>query len=370
MSVLQLARPEIVAMKPYSSARSEASGRGLLLNANESPWALIEQPTLRAEEVGSLNRYPAPQPAELVERAAQEYGVRPEQVLLTRGSDEAIDVLVRVFCRANRDAILDCPPSFGMYAIAARIQSADIIEVPRIADSLALDKPAILKRVARERALRIVFLTSPSNPTGDLIEEGFLREVLVLADGRCIIVVDEAYIEFTDAPSAARLVDANPQLVVLRTLSKAFGSAGLRCGVTLANPEVIGLMRRVVAPYPLPSPIVALALQLFRPDMKRRQGLMLREIAANKAKLLETVAGRSFVRRIWPGEANFILLRVDDAVGLVTHCAAMGIAIRRFAHDPHLDNCVRITVGSQKEIEALAAALDGYAESASEAADG
>ena len=247
MSIEALARAEIVAMKPYSSARREAPGVGVLLNANESPRALLD-----GTAASALNRYPDPQPPELVAALARLYGQPEERVLVTRGSDEGIDLLTRVFCRAGQDAILQCPPTFGMYRIAAQIQGADIVSVPRDArNGYRLDRAAVLRALAEDERIRLVFLTSPNNPTGDAIEPEFLAELLAATGGRSIVVVDEAYAEFSQQPSALGLIADHDNLVVLRTLSKAFASAGLRCGTVLAQPPLISLLRRVIAPYPL-----------------------------------------------------------------------------------------------------------------------
>lgn len=360
MSIIDLARPEIVAMKPYASARGEAAAEGVLLNANESPWPLIEDP-LELAGVDTLNRYPEPQNADLVSRLAELYDLPHNYLLLTRGSDEGIDLLVRVFCRAGRDAILDTPPSFGMYRIAAQIQGAPVMSVPRDPETLGLDHENILTALDGDAPPRLVFLTSPANPTGDVVDRDFLDAMLESARGRAIVVVDEAYAEFTATRSFSERVSNHDNLVVLRTLSKAFASAGLRCGTVLAQPELVDLLRRVIPPYPLATPVLSLALKLLEPGVLGRQRLMLREIARNKVLLLESLAGRPFVRRIWPGEANFVLLRVDDGAELVRHCARSDIVIRAFAGSPLLEDCVRITVGSRGEIARLSAALDTFA---------
>lgn len=357
MNINELARPEIVAMKPYSSARLEAPGRGILLNANESPWSLLDEDLSNL----SINRYPEPQPAALVEELAKLYGLAPEQVLVTRGSDEGIDLLTRVFCRAAQDAILHCPPTFGMYRIAAQAQGAAVAEVRRNAESgFLLDGDLLLSTLKADGRIRLVFLTSPNNPTGDCIARELLLQVLDAAKGKALVIVDEAYAEFSSAASVCELIAQFPHLVVLRTLSKAWASAGLRCGTVLAQVEVLALLRRVIAPYPLAAPVTALALRVLQPDMQLRQQKMLRELAANKLQLLELLEGRSWIHQIWPGEANFVLLQVDNAAGLLAHCAAHNIVLRGFPAEPLLRDCLRISVGSSSELAALKTALDDW----------
>jgi histidinol-phosphate aminotransferase len=357
MNIESLARPEIVAMKPYSSARKEAPGRGILLNANEAPWPLLET----GDSAAGLNRYPDPQPAELVRRLAGLYGVSEEMMLVTRGSDEGIDLLTRVFCRAGEDAILQSPPTFGMYRIAAQTQGAKIVSVARLANrQLAIDEDRLLDTLGSDQRIKLVFMTSPNNPTGDIVETAFLRRLLQAADGRALVVVDEAYAEFCEQPSATDLLARFDNLVVLRTMSKAWASAGLRCGTVLANPAVIDLLRRVIAPYPLPSPVVGLALSMLSPEMMDRQKDMLARLARNKRLLVSMLEKRNCFLEIMPGEANFVLLRVKSPDELLSFCASQNVILRGFPADPALQGWIRISVGSAEEIAALSAVLDDW----------
>lgn len=357
MNHAALARPEIVAMRPYASARGSAGADGVLLNANEAPVALVDDPLWAPL---ALNRYPAPQPGDLRRRLATLYDVEPERLLITRGSDEGIDLLTRVFCRAGRDAVLECPPCFGMYRIAARIQGADVIQVPRHPDSLQLDIDAIEAAIVGDNRLKLVFLTSPNNPTGDRLRRRDLVRLLAACGERCLLVLDEAYIEFCDAESAITLTGDPPQLVVLRTLSKAWGAAGLRCGSLVADPAVVELLKRVMAPYPLTAPAIAAALAVTGPGARVRQARMLEDIREEKARLVAALDRYPWVRRCWPGEANFVLARVDDGPGLVAHCAGRGVRIRDFSDTPMLDDCVRLSIGSAEDMAALTTALDTW----------
>ncbi|MCW8871221.1 MAG: histidinol-phosphate transaminase [Xanthomonadales bacterium] len=357
MSIESLARPEIVAMRPYSSARKEAPGEGILLNANEAPWSLLDG----SDGEAPLNRYPEPQPLALVERLADLYGVPPDQVLVTRGSDEGIDLLTRVFCRAGQDAILQSPPTFGMYKIAAQAQGADVVSIPRsAADGFRMQEQAILDALKADRRIKLVFLTSPNNPTGDVVREVFLETLLEQARDRAVVVVDEAYAEFCSQPSAASRIGGYPNLVVLRTLSKAWAAAGLRCGAVLAQPELLALLRRVIAPYPLPSPVTALALRMLQSDVLARQRQMLQDLAANKQTLLAALDGRPFVDELIAGEANFVMIRVEGATDLLAFCASRGVILRGFPADALLRRYIRISVGSAQDIDALAAVLDDW----------
>lgn len=360
MDINSLARPEIVAMKPYESARNSAAADGVLINANEAPFPHVDDPQWRRM---ALNRYPAPQPALLKTRLAELYAVDESSLLITRGSDEGIDLLTRVFCRPGQDAIVECSPCFGMYRIAATIQGAQVIDVPRQAERGFQIDFAKLRRVIEEtKAVRLVFLTSPNNPTGDLISRDQLEAILDVCEDKALVVLDEAYIEFCTSRSATELIDQWPQLVVLRTLSKAWAAAGVRCGVVLANPAVIGLLQRVIAPYPLATTAVDAALQAISGDAIDHQQKFVEMVRLGKSDLLEFLSGSDWIEGVMESEANFILLRVPDADGLVNWCAGKGIRIRNFNSQAQLQGCVRLTIGSPAEMAAVKSALQTYGE--------
>lgn len=346
MNPAALARPEIRALTPYASARALADSAGVLLNANENPWPPAGDGGLR------LNRYPDPQPAALKERLAEVYGVDESRLLITRGSDEGIDLLVRVFCRAGQDRVLVCPPCFGMYALSARVQDAQVIETPllEVDGAWQLDQAAI----EQAPACRLYFLCSPNNPTGNRIEPEIVRDLARQVADHGLVVIDEAYIEFCDCPSLAETVRRQPNLVVLRTLSKAYALAGCRIGAVIADPEVIGLLRRIIAPYPLPTPSVAAAMAALAPEALVRQRRQLAALQQLKAELLEQLERHPGILQVWPGEANFVLVRVDNAQQLVGDAFAQGIRLRDQSAQPGLDHCVRITIGSEEEMQRLA----------------
>ena len=360
MDINSIARPEIVAMKPYESARNSATADGILLNANEAPSTHVNDS--QWQEL-SLNRYPSPQPGPLISRLAQLYGVAESNCLITRGSDEGIDLLTRVFCRPGQDAIIECSPCFGMYKIAATIQGARVIDVPRRADNgFQIDFADLERVIVEQSTVRLIFLTSPNNPTGNLISRSQLEGVLKACEGRALVVLDEAYIEFCKARSATELIDKWPQLVVLRTLSKAWAAAGVRCGTVIANPAVIGLLQRVIAPYPLAATAIDAAMQAVNGDAVIRQQRFVKSIRRGKADLVKFLSTCHWIEDVFESEANFILVRVADADGLVHWCAGNGIRIRNFSSQTQLHGCVRLTIGSPHEMAALKAALLAYGE--------
>lgn len=354
MSVLDLARPELRTLTPYSSARMEAGAAAVMLNANESPWPAA---------VGSqaLNRYPDPQPAALRARLAQLYGVRDEQVLVGRGSDEAIDLLVRAFCRPGVDAVAISPPTFGMYAACARVQGADVVSLPLGAD-FRLDADAVLAGLPP--AVKLVFVCSPNNPTGGVVPLTAIERLATALAGRALAIVDEAYIEFAAAGSAATLLDRHPNLGVLRTLSKAWALAGARIGTLLASPEVIDLLRRIMPPYPLPTPSVRAALEALDDGGRRLTAERVAATVAERERLAAALAQMPGVRTVYPSRANFLTASLDDAAGAYRALVAQGIVVRDVGRYPGLDGCLRFSVGTPEENSRLLEALARIAEAA------
>jgi histidinol-phosphate aminotransferase len=361
MSVLDLARAEIRAMQPYSSARMEASGGQVFLNANESAWAPVGDDGL------GCNRYPEPQPAALIEALAALYGVRREQLLVGRGSDEAIDLLVRAFCHAGEDAILIQPPTFGMYAVCARIQNAGVIEVALKTD-FTLDADAILAAVTP--AVKLVFICTPNNPTGQLVPRASVERLAQALAGRALLVVDEAYVEFAGNASVADLIDRYDNLAVLRTLSKAWALAGARIGSLLANAEVIALLKRIMPPYPLPLPCVDAALiglSGWGQANAREHVAIVREQRARMQEALRQLPG---VREVLPSQANFLAVRFDDAGAVYQKLLTAGIVVRDVRRYPNLGDALRITIGTPDENDRVLAVLKSPAMDGRGFADG
>lgn len=341
MSVLDLARPEIRALQPYSSARMEAHGGSVLLNANESPW-----PPFDAGE--SWNRYPEPQPAALVRHLAGLYGMPADRLLVGRGSDEGIDLLVRAFCRAGEDAILVSPPTFGMYATCARIQNAGVVEAP-LREDFTLDVDAVL--AALTPAVKLVFVCAPNNPSGQGVARGAILRLAEALTGRALLVVDEAYVEFATAPGVTDCVGSIENLVVLRTLSKAWALAGVRIGVLLAEAQVVALLRKLMPPYPLPVPCVEAALRAVSPQQQIAVTQRIAETVRERERVREMLSGLACVRAVLPSHANFLAVRFEDADASHAALLEAGIVVRDVRRYPSLGDALRITIGSPDENE-------------------
>lgn len=355
--IIDLVREDLRAFAGYASARSHAleglsSGSTVWLNANESPWANA------ADADGMLRRYPQPQPESLRARLAEVYGVRPEQLLIGRGSDEAIDLLVRALCRAEHDPVVIAPPVFGMYAVCARLQGAPLIEAPlRERPDGWMTDLAAMRDLAIARHAKIVFLCSPGNPTGELISLAAVRALAQSLQGRALVVVDEAYIEFADAPSAATLIDEYPNIAVLRTLSKLHALAGARVGCVLADPALIAVLRRCQAPYPVPQPCADLALRALEPAMLSEATVRAAMIRSERERMLARLPRFDGVRVVYPSAGNFLLARFDDADTAYRRLLAAGVVVRDMRATPGLGDALRITVGLPEENDAVFAAL-------------
>ncbi|MDA3935145.1 MAG: histidinol-phosphate transaminase [Gammaproteobacteria bacterium] len=355
----RLARKEILAMTGYVSARMEAGSAEVILNANENPWA----PDLgqAAGDISSwqINRYPPPQPAAVIEQLAELYQLESQQLLVTRGSDEGIDLLTRAFCRAGVDKVVYCPPAFGMYAVSAAIQGAQLQALPLDADW----QPDVDAIVAAQP--KLLYLCHPNNPTGNLLQESLILQLCQRLQQHSMVIVDEAYIEFADCQSLSCQLARFPNLVILRTLSKAWGLAGLRCGAVLADPAVISLLRKIMAPYPLSIATQALVAEALTPARVQAARMQIQKLIDARAQLFTALTKLSRsqperLQRIWPSAANFLLLRVDDAAALVAGAAAQGILLRDQSRQPGLHNCVRISIGSATENRRLLHFMEDY----------
>ena len=350
--VLDLLRPDLRDFAGYASARRANVTGTVWLNANESP---LPNPA----DVGlALNRYPEPQPATLRARMAELYHVRPDQLMVTRGSDEGIDLLVRAFCRAGVDGVLIATPCFGMYAVCARVQNAPLVEVPLDENDgvWTLAIPRVLAAVA-QHGVRIVFLCSPANPTGQALSLTQIRALADALEGRAILVIDEAYVEFSSIASASNLLGAYPGLVVLRTLSKAHALAGARVGAVLADPEVIAVLRNLSAPYPVPAPSAALALSALSEQGVQESTRRCRATIGERQTLLQKLTTISGVKQVYASEGNYLLARFDQPQQTFDRLLAAGVVVRDMRAMPQLPDALRISIGTAEENRLLLAAL-------------
>lgn len=347
-SVLALARPDILELQPYQHATWDPSLERM--HANEMPWRAQGDNT-----AAGLNRYPEPQPQALVDRMALLYGVPQANLLVGRGSDEAIDLLVRAFCRAGQDSVVVTPPTFGFYKVAARIQGAQVVEVPLLREGFALDLPRVIEA---GRNAKIVFLCSPNNPTGNLLDECAMLETCRALADRALVCVDEAYIEFAGRASlAARLADL-PNLVLLRTLSKAYALAGARLGTLVASAAIVALLKRIIPPYAIPASTVEEVLALTEAPQRASSAARIRTLLDERARMAERLAALPAVARVHPSDANFLLVEFRDARRALDAGKDVGLLVRDFSAAPGLAGCLRISVGTPEQNARLLAALE------------
>jgi histidinol-phosphate aminotransferase len=354
--VLDLVRPDLRGFGGYKSARTEDLKGDVWLNANESAWS---NP---ADAGASVRRYPDPQPAALRAALAGLYGCAESELLIGRGSDEVIDLLVRTLCVAGQDAIVATPPVFGMYAVSARLQDARLIAVPLV-DGDAGFKPDIdgIAAAVLEQGAKLVFLCSPANPTGGAIPLEQIESLLLKLQGRALVVVDEAYGEFSDLESALTLRARFPELAVLRTLSKAHALAAARIGVVIADPRLIAVLRACQAPYPIPTPCAELAVAGLSSAALATTQQRVATVLSERARLQDGLSALPGVRRVYASDANFLLVRFADAERAFRALLAVGVVVRDQRSAPQLDDALRITIGTPEQNARVLAALNAQA---------
>ncbi|UTP72540.1 histidinol-phosphate transaminase [Alteromonas sp. LMIT006] len=355
MSILSLVAKHVVNLVPYASARrlfkasEQGAAKPVWLNANEAPTG--KQYSL---DTTLYNRYPDCQPDAVIAGYANYTGLNKEQVLVSRGADEGIELLIRGFCDAGKDSIMICPPTYGMYAISARTCDIGVVEVPLIHD-FQLDVKNIIAQLDH---VKIVFICAPNNPTGTLPARADIEAIIDAAQGKALVVIDEAYVEFAQETALGWLVYEH--VVVLRTLSKAFGLAGLRCGFTLAHPSVIETLLKVIAPYPLSAPVADIAAQALSHDGLGTMRAQVNQILANQKSILTQLSTLGDIELVGAQHGNFILFRTAYKDALMAHLVKHKVFIRDQSKQPQLENCLRISTGTQEENTQLLSLIEQF----------
>ena len=336
-----LVRPSIRALEPYSSARDEYSGHSaqIFLDANESPCN------------APYNRYPDPLQRELKQKLATQFRVGVDSIFLGNGSDEAIDLICRIFCEPGQHNILAPEPTYGMYSVCAHINGVEYRSVPLDKADFSFDAEKLL--AAADACTRVVFLCSPNNPTGNMLDAGEIEKVLMRFPG--IVVVDEAYIDFAPGKSLLPRLEEHPRLILLRTFSKAWASAGIRLGMALAHPHIITFFNRVKYPYNVNALTQRYALDLL--TQRDKMDAQVQSILEQRERLTAELESLHLCQRVFPSDANFLLVRVSDAQGIYDALVQRGIVVRNRSRVALCTGCLRITVGSPHENDELLAAL-------------
>ena len=333
-----LIRENVKAMKPYSSARDEFedfdTADMIFLDANENPFQ------------NGVNRYPDPQQASVKVVLGKMKNVSPKQILLGNGSDEVLDLLFRAFCEPKFDSVITLPPTYGMYGVLANLNNVDNKEV-LLSNDFQPQVEKILEAVISNT--KIIFLCSPNNPTGNSFSTESVTTLLEKFNG--FVVIDEAYIDFSDKASWLEKLDQYPNLIITQTLSKAYGLAGIRLGICYASAEVIAVLNKIKPPYNVNELTQQRALErLNNPDKVKSE---IKSIIEQREQLLSVLKSVSFVEKIYPTEANFILIKVDDANKRYDELIKNGIVIRNRTTQPLCDNTLRLTIGTEEENKKL-----------------
>lgn len=344
-----LVRDNIKKLKPYSSARDEFKGEArVFLDANEN--------SLGSPLTKWYNRYPDPLQWELKKKIAAIKTTQPENILLGNGSDECIDLLIRAFCEPQLDNIIICPPTYGMYEVYANINNVAYKSVP-LTPAFQLDLEALENAV--DAATKMIFLCSPNNPTGNSLYREDVEMILNNFDG--LVVVDEAYINFSRQRSYIKDLSEYPNLVILQTFSKAWGLAALRLGMTIASAEIISILNKIKPPYNINQATQELGMKAL--DNLESVNTMIQELVRERNSLAEAFKAMPFVETVYPSDANFILVKVPDANGLYNYLVTQGIIVRNRSNVLLCEGCLRITIGTEAENRELVEQVGTYAAS-------
>ena len=345
-----LLRENIRRLRPYSSARSEFAGSAeVFLDANENAFG--------SPAGNGYNRYPDPMQKKLKKSVAELKSVDPSQIFVGNGSDEAIDLLFRVFCEPGRDECIICPPTYGMYQVSADINDIAVKEVPLTSD-FHLDVSAVLSAITE--TTKLIFICSPNNPTGNLMRHEDVKRIAEEFNG--IVVVDEAYIDFAAEESVITELPNFPNLVVLQTFSKAWAMAGLRVGMAFASSEIISLMNRVKPPYNVSGIAQGAVLDAF--EKQRDVEAWISKTLDERSRIVTSLARFEFVLEIYPSDANFVLVRTTDAKAIYTFLVEEKIVVRDRSNVQFCAGCLRITIGTSEENDRLISALERFIEGA------
>ncbi|PWH82353.1 histidinol-phosphate transaminase [Algibacter marinivivus] len=337
MSVQNLIRPTIKALKPYSSARDEFQGNSgdmVFLDANENPFE------------NGVNRYPDPQQRTVKSLLSEIKSISQKNMLLGNGSDEVLDLIYRAFCEPNQDNIITLPPTYGMYSVLANINAVEIKSV-QLSDSFQPKVDEILE-IADSNS-KLLFLCSPNNPTGNSFEAKSIERLINKFNG--IVVIDEAYIDFSNEESWASRLSEFPNLIVTQTLSKAYGMAGIRLGICYASEEIISVLNRIKPPYNVNELTQQKAISQLEQNALTKQ--QVESILEERDVLVSKLNDVNFISKIYPSDANFVLAKVDDATKRYNQLIEKGIVIRNRTTQPGCENCLRFTVGTPKENKIL-----------------
>lgn len=344
---LELVRPNITRLKPYSSARNEfTGGNAILLDANENPYNLWNDDL-------TVNRYPDPLQREAKLKIAKIKGISPEQIFLGNGSDEAVDLLIRCFCEPLTDSIAIFSPTYGIYSVCADVNNVQVKEFI-LNNDFSINLQQFFNGISP--STKVVFICSPNNPTGNAQPIETIEQIL--SKFRGIVVVDEAYIDFCPEKTSLSLLNRYPNLVVLQTFSKAWAMAGARIGIAFANPKIIATLNKVKFPYNIGVPSLSVLSRAIEQYSNTKS--LISQIVSERELLRLRLQQLSCVKMVYPSDSNFLLVKTTDANSVYNYLLNNGIVVRNRTHEPLCNNCLRITVGKPYENSKLIQILNTY----------
>lgn len=347
----KLAPEAIKKLIPYQSARRIGGAGRVWLNANE-----LEEAVHYGQSSQHYNRYPDFLPHDIA-KAYQDYSQVTSPVIAVRGADEAIDLLIRTFCQPGKDKIAVCTPTYAMYEFCADALAIETLDVPLIGEAFELDTQGV---IAAAKQANLVFLCSPNNPTGNPLSQQAMIEILEGTQQDALVVVDEAYIEFEIDQSVATLIARYPNLVVIRTLSKAFGLAAVRCGFILADESVMEYVAKLIPPYPMPDCSASIVLDALSKQGLEQMRTATQQLIDTRNWFIRQLDQFDFIEKIYPSATNFVLLRTRAGESVFAYLLEQGIVTRNQSHEPVLKDCVRITIGTQQSMQEVVTALNEY----------
>ena len=351
MSVNQLIAQQVVELEPYESPDFDQGSTAVRLNANEYP-----QDCPMTVALSDMNRYPQAQSTLLKKAYADYAGLTPEQVLVCRGGDEAIEVLVRAFCTPGCDKILICPPTYAMYAISAQTANVGIARVPMI--ECAFDEAQIDAALSADASIKVLFLCNPNNPLTSTVTPQALESVVKTVAGRAIVVIDEAYSDFSSEKPFRLELAHYPNMIVLNTMSKAWGCAGIRLGMAFASKEIVKLFNKVKYPYNISNLTQNQACELLKDPFQVDKWI--KTILLERTRVIDAINILPICKKTYPTNANFVLVEMENAQNIYDYLVKKGVIVRNRNRVTMCSNCLRISIGTKSENNELLAALRQY----------
>ena len=358
-AIKALLRTHYLELDGYVSAGMEnvKTADKTFLNANENPYEL--------PGMERFNRYPEPQPAALRAAYARTYGVDENHIIMTRGADEAIVILTKLFCEPHEDAVLINPPTFGMYGVDAKAMPGEVVEIPLIkeAGTFKLDTDAIIKACYNpQRRVKMVYVCSPNNPTGNSFDHAEISKLCEELEGQSIVILDETYAEFSAQGSMTDKLAAHPNLIILRTLSKSYSMAGMRMGCFLcADEDFINLVKaKALDAYPLPHASVDAAIHVMSPEILPMAKANIDRLIEERLRVEVALQASDKITHVYQSDANFLLVEMENAAQFIKFCADNNVILRDFSSKPLTENCIRISIGTPEQNDLVLKLLEEF----------